>query len=510
MNTLRKLQFLLVVAAACLLTAPSVSTAPAPSNARDPRIEQLLAQVSEQRVTAILQKLGSFGTRNTLSSTDSPARGIGAARQWILDEMKKSSARLQVAFDTYTVPRAGRITREVEASNVVAVLPGKSARRVYITAHYDTFARVAAAERQGPSGAAPGERLATAGQPAPAGGRTAAAAGQPAPAQAAQAKPAQPPTPGQAPAPPAQAAPGQGAQAQAQPAIPAPPVDNPAPGVNDDGSGTAVVMELARVFAESGIEFDATLVFAALFGEEQGLIGAQMHAAKAQQDKVAIDAVLNNDMVGNTQAPGGIEDSRRVRVFSEGPEDSASRQLARYVKRAAALYVPTQQVTLVARHDRFGRGGDHTAFNQKGFTAVRITEAVENYERQHTTADTFEGVNVAYLMRNLRLNGAAAAALALAPPAPSVVDDRGQPLLGRQPSGYDANLRWKASPGAAGYKVYWRAAWTPDWEHEIALGPATEHVIPNVSIDDYVFGVAAIGPDGNESLVAAYVNPPRR
>jgi len=272
----------------------------------------------------------------------------------------------------------------------------------------------------------------------------------------------------------------------------------------------AVVMELARVFGESGIEFDATLVFVALFGEEQGLIGAQMHATKAQQEKLVIDAVLNNDMVGNTQAPGGIEDSRRVRVFSEGPEDSASRQLARYLKRAAALYVPTQQVTLVARHDRFGRGGDHTAFNQKGFTAVRITEAVENFERQHTTADTIEGVNLQYLMRNLRLNGGAAAALALAPPAPVVADERGQQLLGRQPSGYDANLRWKASPGAVGYKVYWREAWTPDWQHEIALGPVTEYVIPNVSIDDYVFGVAAIGPDGNESLVAAYVNPPRR
>ena len=463
MKTHRVLQFGLVVAVGCLVAATAV-VASAPANGRDPRVEKLLAQVSEQRVTEILQKLGSFGTRSTLSSSDSTTAGIGAARQWILDEMKKSSPRLQVSFDTYAVPRSARITRDLEAHNVVAVLPGKSARRVYITAHYDSFARPPAGNRPRPA-AAPGQ--------------------QPASPAAAQAVPA-------------------------QPAAPAPPADNPAPGVNDDGSGTAVVMELARVYAQSGLEFDATLVFVAFFGEEQGLIGAQMHAAKAQQEKAVIDAVLNNDMVGNTQAPGGIEDSRRVRVFSEGPEDSTSRQLARYIQRAAALYVPTQQVTLVARHDRFGRGGDHTAFNQKGFTAVRITEAVENFERQHTTADTIEGVNLAYLMRNLRLNGAAAAALALAPPAPVVVDERGQQMLGRQPSGYDANLKWKASPGAAGYKVYWREAWTPDWQHDIVLGAVTEHIIPNVSIDDYVFGVAAIGPDGNESLVAAYVNPPRR
>jgi hypothetical protein len=269
-------------------------------------------------------------------------------------------------------------------------------------------------------------------------------------------------------------------------------------------------MELARVFGESGIDFDASLVFIAFAGEEQGLIGAQMHAAKAAQEKYVIDAVLNNDMVGNVQATDGMEDSRRVRVFSESPEDSTSRQLARYLVQAAAKYVPTQQVTLVARHDRFGRGGDHTAFNQKGFTAVRFTEAVENYERQHTTGDTFEFVNLPYLMRNVRLNAAAAASLALAPPAPVVTDERGQPTIGRQPSGYDANLKWKASPGAVAYKVYWREAWTPDWQHELVVGNATELVIPSLSIDDYVFGVAAIGASGQESLVAAYVNPPRR
>jgi hypothetical protein len=432
---------------------------------RDPRIEKMLSQVSEPRIVEILKKLGSFGTRSTLSSTDSTTAGIGAARQWIFDEMKKSSARLQVSFDTYQVPKSGRITRDIELRNVMAVLPGKSARRVYISAHYDSFAR----------------------PPAPA--RTATGSGA---------------TAGPRPAAATQAA------APAQPTPPAGPVDNVAPGVNDDGSGTALVMELARVFGESGIDFDATLVFIALAGEEQGLIGAQMHAQKAVQEKYVIDAVLNNDMVGNVQAGDGMEDSRRVRVFSESPEDSTSRQLARYVAKAAAQYVPTQHVTLVARHDRFGRGGDHTAFNQKGFTAVRITEAVENFERQHTTGDTFEFVNLPYVMRNVRLNAAAAASLALAPPSPAANDERGQPTIGRQPSGYDANLKWKASAGAVSYKVYWREAWTPDWQHELVVGNQTEFVIPSVSIDDFVFGVSAIGADGNESLVSAYVNPPRR
>ena len=169
--------------------------------------------------------------------------------------------------------------------------------------------------------------------------------------------------------------------------------DNPAPGVNDDGSGTALTMELARVFAQSGLEFEATLVFIALAGEEQGLVGARLHAQRAAAEKWPIDAVLNNDIVGNERGGQGQVDSVSVRVFSEGPEDSPSRQLARHVRRQAARYVPAHAVRLIARHDRFGRGGDHTAFNQQGFAAVRFTESKENYARQHTVEDTFEGVS---------------------------------------------------------------------------------------------------------------------
>jgi len=199
-----------------------------------------------------------------------------------------------------------------------------------------------------------------------------------------------------------------------------------------------------------------------------------------------------------------------LRVFSDGPEDSPSRQLARHTRKVAARYVPSHKVELIARYDRFGRGGDHTAFNQRGFAAVRLTEANENYAKQHSGNDTLDGVSFPYLAQNARVNAAALATLALAPPAPSTRNERGAPTLSREPSGYDAKLVWQASPGSAGYRIYWRPTWAPDWEHTLAVGNVTEYVLRNISIDDYVFGVAALGADGSESLVSAYVNPPRQ
>jgi hypothetical protein len=423
-----------LAAAACVPTL----RAQAPPADVDPRVARLVEAVSEERLARTLQRLASFETRHTLS-TDAAGRGIGAAREWMLEELRGASPRLQASFDTYQVPRqGGRVTRDVELRNVMAVLPGRSARRLYVSGHYDTVARQ-------PGGSFDWTRT-----------------------------------------------------------------DNTAPGVNDDGSGTALTMELARVFAQSGLAFDATLVFIAFAGEEQGLFGARLHAQRAATEKWTIDGVLNNDIVGGVLGGDGASDSASVRVFSEGPEDTPSRQLARAIERHAARYVPGHEVRLVARHDRFGRGGDHTAFNQRGFPAVRFTESKENYARQHTAEDTFEGVSPPYLARNARVNAAALAVLALAPPAPSVQDERGRPLLDRQPSGYDARLRWNASAGALGYRVFWRDTWAPDWQHERAVGDVTELVLPGLSIDDHVFGVAAFGPAGHESLVAAYVNPPRR
>ena len=288
--------------------------------------------------------------------------------------VREGQPRLQVAFDTYQVVAQGqRLPRDVELRNVVAVLPGASPRRIYVSAHYDTVAR-----RTDGGGGETGFDWTRA--------------------------------------------------------------DNDAPGANDDGSGTALVIELARVFAQSGLQFDATIVFIALAGEEQGLVGAKLHAQRAAAEGWRIDAVLNNDIVGNSRGGTGASEGDRVRVFSEGPEDSPSRQVARYVRRVAMRYQPGHEVTLVARADRFGRGGDHTAFNQHGFAGVRVTEANEAYQRQHTVADTADGVDPSYLQRNARVNAAALAGLALAPPAPVVVNERGAPRLSRGASGYDAAL----------------------------------------------------------------------
>lgn len=440
---------LLLSGAACLYA----STLAAQSSDLDPRIVKLIGGVSEERLTAILKKLESFGTRNTLSTTDSPVHGIGAAREWIFQELRSYSPKLQVTFDTYRIAKQGRITRDVEARNVMAVLPGRSVRRIYVSGHYDTIAIE--------------------------GGQSATNAGR------------------------------RRDVAVTQPADPNAPNDSPAPGVNDDGSGVSLTLELARLFSQSGIDFDATLVFMCHVAEEQGLMGAKLHARKAQQERIPIEAVLNNDIVGGAAGGNGITDGTSIRVYSEGPEDSASRELARFIQRWAARYVPSHTVRLMARADRFSRGGDHSAYNQYGFAAVGFRESRENFLHQHDPRDTFDGVSPAYLAQNVRVNAAAMATLALAPPPPEVVDERGVPTIDRAPSGYDAHLRWKAAPGAAAYRVFWRQAWGPDWQHELLVGNVTELVLPNTLIDDLVFGVAAVDAGGHESYVSAYVSPPR-
>lgn len=417
----------------------------------DPRVRQMVAAVSEARLRALATTLVSFGTRESMSSTTSPTRGIGAARQWIFDELTRSSPRLQVSFDTHIIAPQGRFTRQTELRNVMAVLPGRSPRRIYITGHYDSL------------------NLGSGGQQA------------------------------------LNAAGGQSPQASADFDH-----DADANGANDDGSGTVLTMELARVFAESGLQFDATLVFICWAGEEQGLVGSSAHAQALAAAKVPVEANFNNDIVGNIHGGNGVVDAETVRVYSVGPDDSMSRSLARYVQRLAAIYVPSHRIRLMAREDRFGRGSDHSSFTRQGFPAVVFREANENFAKQHTAADTLEGVDFPYLAQNARVNTAAAAALALAPAAPSVVNERGQNLLTRGPSGYDAQLRWNASPGAVGYRISWRDTWTNDWQHRQAVGNVTEFVLPNVSIDDFVFGVSAISADGHESLTSAYVTPVRQ
>jgi Peptidase family M28 len=435
-----------LLALACVAGAGRTARAQ-PAVDLDPQVVRLVGSVSEDRLGVVLKKLESFGTRNTMSSADSPTHGIGAARQWIFDELRGYSPRLEVSFDTYRIAKQGRITRDVEARNVMAVLRGRNPRRIYISGHYDTVAVVGGqSQRNG------------------------------------------------------------GNAGSTQPITFADP-DSTAPGVNDDGSGVALTMELARVFSQSGIEFDATLVFMCHVAEEQGLMGAKLHAQKAQSEHVGIDAVLNNDIVGNDKGGNGIVDSESIRVYSEGPEDSPSRELARYVQRWGMRYVPSHRVRLMSRPDRFLRSGDHTAYTQYGFPAVGFRESRENFSRQHDPRDTFEGVSLPYLAQNARVNASVAASIALAPTAPVVVTEKGQPTINRAPSGYDAHLQWKASPGASSYRVFWRDAWGPDWQHELAVGNVTEVTFPNTLIDDLVFGVAAVDAAGHESVVAPYIAP---
>jgi acetylornithine deacetylase/succinyl-diaminopimelate desuccinylase-like protein len=267
---LRALLISLVLLA--LTNSPSAQDTPRPD--ADPRIEKLVAAISEERLRQIEEKLTSFGTRHTLSDTNSPGRGIGAARQWIFDELRRSHSRLNISFDSYRLARQGRITREVELRNVLAVLPGRTPRRIYVTAHYDSL------------------NLGSAGQ----------MAGNTQPAETA------------APTDP-QLDPNQDYNVAA-------------PGANDDGSGTALTMELARVFAESGIDFEATLVFACWAGEEQGLFGSKAHTRQIASEGVAVEAVCNNDIVGNSR---GVMASRMQPPSASIRRDPRTRQRDRWL-----------------------------------------------------------------------------------------------------------------------------------------------------------------------------------
>jgi hypothetical protein len=291
-----------------------------------------------------------------------------------------------------------------------------------------------------------------------------------------------------------------------------------APGANDDGSGTAAVIEAARVLSKH--KFPATIVYAVLEGEEQGLYGGKVLAAYAKTRGWRVEADLNNDIVGNTHGASGVVDRTHVRVFSEGtksvetPEqanqrrynggevDSPSRNLARFLDGLADTYVKGLDVVMVYRTDRFGRGGDQTEMLAAGFPAVRVTEAAEHYDRQHQDlrteagrpyGDVISGVDFPYLAQVTRLNTVALAALALAPAPPEGVQIEGQVSP-------DTKVSWSPVPGAAGYSIHWRSTTAAQWEHaRPAAGPAD--TLKGVVIDDWFFGVSAISATGYESPV---------
>ncbi|MCQ6957797.1 M28 family metallopeptidase [Mucilaginibacter aquariorum] len=418
---------------------------------KDPQIERMVSEVSADSLHANIIKLVSFGTRNTLSTTTDAKRGIGAARNWILSKFntyaKTSGGRLTAKLDTNNYqPDGKRIDVPVILTNVVATLKGTDPddHRVFIISGHMDNMRSNVMDREGD-----------------------------------------------------------------------------APGANDDGSGTAAVIECARIMSRQS--FPATIIFVAVCGEEQGLLGSGFMAANAKRDSWEIGAVLNNDIIGsNNSNETNIIDNTKIRVFSEGlpayeldekkaavirsmglENDGASRQLARYIKEVGERYVDNLQVFMVYRPDRFGRGGDHQPYQQKGFTAVRLTEMNENFYHQHQNVRTENGISYGdlteymdfeYLRKNTALNLCNLANLAKSPSMPREVS------LIMAGLGNSTTLSWKApvTGKVKGYYVMIRETTSPVWQKKI-FTTSTEVKLP-YSKDNYFFAVQSVANEGNEGL----------
>ena len=412
-----------------------------------------MAAVSAGQIEQDLRRLVGFGTRHTLSDTLSASRGIGAARRWVKAEFERISARcggcLEVRYQARLVKGGAgtRIPRDVMIVNVLAILRGTvhPDRYLMMTAHLDSRASN--------------------------------------------------------------------------------PLDSTsdAPGAADDGSGVAGVIAAARALSEQGA-LGKTIVLAALSGEEQGLYGGTQLAQMAADSGWIIEGVLNNDIIGHRAGMTGARNEREFRVFSEpvpanesdssrrarrftgGEVDGVSRQLARYVDKTTRRYVPGADAIMMYRLDRFGRGGDHRPFNDLGFPAVRFTAMHEDYNRQHQDIRTVDGVaygdvieevSFPYIALVTRANVATLAALAAAPPPPSAVR-----LSGAVTPNTTVSWTPSASPLIRGYRIYWRETTEPQWRYSVDVGDVATFTLEDVNIDNYLFGVAALGKDDNESTVA--------
>lgn len=420
--------------------------------ASDPRHYDIISSISADRIEQDIRTLVNFGTRHTLSDTVSNTRGIGAARRWIKSEFDRISADcngcLEVSFmqDIIKGDPETRIKNDAVLVNVLAIQRGTVYPDHYIIMSGDIDSRVSDVMNSTAD----------------------------------------------------------------------------SPGANDNASGLAGTLEAARVLSK--YSFPTSIIYVGLSGEEQGLFGGRIMAQKAKAEGWNIVGILNNDMIGNIEGIDGVIDNTSFRVFSEptpvteteqlrqrrrfygGEVDGISRQLARYVDKMVEKYFFDLDAIMIYRLDRFGRGGHHRPFNDEGFAGVRIMETHENYNRQHQDlrvedgiayGDTIGGVNFDYAAKLTGANAITLAGIAWAPPQPENVKIGGAV----QPS---TVLTWDASndPNLAGYKLYWRATTSPQWEYERFVGKVTEHTLENIVIDNYLFGVAAVGKDGNESVVS--------
>lgn len=413
-------------------------------------LDKMVKSVNQDSLKSYISKMVTFGTRSTISDIKSKTKGIGAARNWVLNKFnqfaKQGDGRLTAFLDTVTLPADGkRVDKAILLGNAVAILKGTDAndKRVYVVSgHLDS--RVTDVMNR----------------------------------------------------------------------------TSDAPGANDDGSGVAGVIEAARIMSQ--YKFSATIIFVAVSGEEQSLLGSGFMAAKAKKEGWNIDAMLNNDMIGsNNSSETQIIDNTKLRVFSEGlpsfeleknaknirqfglENDGKSRQLARYVKEVGERYVDQLEVKLIYRNDRFLRGGDHTPFVENGFTAVRITEMNENFDHQHQDLRTENGIKYGdlqefmdfeYLRKNTAVNISVLANLAKAPSEPTEVKVDVKSLSN------STFLYWKtpANGTVKGYYILMRETSSPVWQKKFFTN-ATELRLP-YSKDNYLFAVQSVGNEDNESL----------
>lgn len=446
-----------IVLSLCLCVSTLSIFAQKSKDKPNPEIVKMLKEVSAKNIEATIRKLVSFGTRNTLSEQNNPQRGIGAARDWLFSEFQKISSDcggcLDVQKQAFTQPKANRIPEPTVLTNVFAVLKGtQNPDRIYVVSgHYDSMCTS--------------------------------------------------------------------------------PTDAKcdAPGANDDASGTAAVVEMARVMSKR--KFDATIVFMAVPGEEQGLLGATYYAEQAKINKVNIEAMFTNDIVGGVMTHKNSPLRQSVRVFSEGvpsneteaeaasrrsvggENDSQSRQLARFIKEVADKYSPKFGALMIYRRDRYGRGGDHIPFLERGFAAVRFTEPNEDYDHQHQNVRTENGIQYGdlpefvdfdYVANVTRVNAASLASLALAPARPKNVGMVTSRL------GNDTELKWDANTESdlAGYEIVWRDTTSAVWTNFMPVGNVTNYVMKAMTKDNVFFGVRAVDKDGNKSPVS-YPKPTR-